>query len=176
MKGQIADSNKAASKQSSAPFADSTEPVSMPACGGKRFKLVVVPEGINYGHARASAEMAGGRLAVIRCAEENALAAKAAMSDDKAWFIDNYGNGIGPWLGGFQKNPGGPRNESWTWVSGEPFSYTNWDVNQPDNAHQGEDHLQFFGTNKLKSPFWNDIGGNAAVKGYIVEFAKSATP
>lgn len=44
--------------------------------------------------------------------------------------------------------------ESWVWVSDEPWQYTNWRSGQPDNNHQTENYLTYYET----KPSWNDIG------------------
>ena len=51
---------------------------------------------------------------------------------------------VGPWIGLFQvrhqiKEPGG----GWGWVSGEPFSYSNWAPGKPNNLEEIEDYGQY---------------------------------
>ncbi len=54
----------------------------------------------------------------------------------------------------------------WRWVTGEPWSYTNWSANQPDNFGQTEESLQLFN----HSGAWNDGTGADLVAGYVVEY------
>ena len=56
------------------------------------------------------------------------------------WYqlIDRY------WLGGFQDLTSPNYSEpsgGWTWVTGEPWSYTNWFPGEPNNTGGGEDYL-----------------------------------
>ena len=66
---------------------------------------------------------------------------------------------VGPWIGLFQvrhqiQEPGG----GWGWVSGEPFSYSNWAPGKPNNLEEIEDYGQYFivhGSNDQAT--WNDL-------------------
>ncbi len=51
---------------------------------------------------------------------------------------------------------------TWLWVTGEPSSYTNWGLNQPDNV--GFEHYGEFGDN---SGFWNNL--TSVAEPYICE-------
>jgi len=86
----------------------------------------------------------------------------------------------GPWIGGFQPAGSPEPNGNWHWITGEPFSYTNWDVNEPSNAYWGgphgdipmgssEERLEFHG-----NPRWNDLPAAAVDFGYVVEYAPPA--
>lgn len=78
------------------------------------------------------------------------------------------------WLGGFQL-PGSiePAN-GWSWVTGEAFDYSNWNLGQPSdtggnpNAEHQDLLIMWSGGT------WNDIAGPAfgsgSVSGYIVEY------
>ena len=54
-----------------------------------------------------------------------------------------------PWLGGYQ-----PLGTTWEWVTGETWDYTNWAMNQPDNALDGQDFAKF-----TSGGTWDDYGG-----------------
>jgi hypothetical protein len=54
---------------------------------------------------------------------------------------------------------------TWVWVTAEPFSYSNWGINQPDSFGVGEDHAEFGDA----SGFWNDNSINHASFRYICE-------
>ena len=147
-----------------------TWPVS---AGGNDHSYIPVLEegGIIWEDAYNAAVNAGGYLATITSAEENAFIYSLVSGNDSFWFLDSTNNGIGPWLGGFQKpylvEPGG----GWEWVTGEPFTYINWAYGQPDNSgFNGEDRLCFFGYQQLKSPNWGDYYQTSKTQGYIIEF------
>ena len=68
-------------------------------------------------------------------------------------------------------SPGG-----WTWVTGEPFTYTNWSPGQPDNEFGLEHYLHFYAFDPLMAPEWNDLeAARYPIKGYIVEYVPEPT-
>ena len=126
----------------------------------------VVLQTTNWATANSAAINAGGYLATITSAEENAFI-YSLLNDNNLWFFDDYNNGLGPWLGGYRINssPSG-----WAWVTGENFNYTNWAPGEPNNWGGVEDRLHFFGHQTLKSAQWNDLPQNFNVHGYIIEY------
>jgi hypothetical protein len=52
---------------------------------------------------------------------------------------------------------------TWRWVTGETYSYTNWNPGEPNNAGN-EDYVQFVSNGK-----WNDLPNNYALP-YVLEF------
>lgn len=67
------------------------------------------------------------------------------------------GGGGGSWLGGFQdvtapdyQEPAG----GWRWMTGEPWSFTAWGVNEPNNAGGMENFLEAL------PGHWNDERGS----------------
>jgi len=92
---------------------------------------------MSYEDAKAYCEQLGGHLATITSKDE-----------DKAVFT--YISKIGNYdcvLGGSDAQTEG----LWTWITGESFSYANWNDGEP-NDQNGEDFLQYSNTGK-----WNDI-------------------
>lgn len=92
---------------------------------------------MSYEDAKSYCEQLGGHLATITSKDE-----------DKAVFT--YVSKIGNYdcvLGGSDAQTEG----LWTWVTGESFSYANWNDGEP-NDQNGEDFLQYSSTGK-----WNDI-------------------
>jgi formylglycine-generating enzyme len=111
------------------------------------YQVVDVPRGITWDDAEAAAVAAGGYLATTTSIGENDFVVSLLGSDE--W----YGN-IGPWLGGFQSPSTSQPDANWTWVTGEPWSYTNWNSGQPnDSSGWQEDKLHYY----LGSPKWNDV-------------------
>jgi|GEM_PF-2044013 len=140
-----------------------------------KYKAVFTPEGITWEDANRAAHSMGGYLATITSAEENAYVYSLVANDVRFWYKDGYGNGIGPWLGGYQPQGSPEPAGGWSWITKEPFTYTNWANGEPNNAGGAEDRLHFFGHQMLASSKWNDIGRNARLKGYIVEFGQQQT-
>jgi len=83
----------------------------------------------DYHTARANARAAGGHLAVVTSAAENALIPPPIA-----------------WLGGMDELVEG----TWVWETFEPFIYTNWSPGEPNNSGN-EDGIITWGSNT-----WND--------------------
>ena len=69
---------------------------------------------------------------------------------------------------GLVQQPGSVEPDGgWQWVTGEPLVYTNWDVNEPNNAGNpgSEDYGQIYGDGA-----WNDASGEALINGIIIEY------
>jgi hypothetical protein len=52
---------------------------------------------------------------------------------------------------------------TWKWVTGETFSYTNWNSGEPNNSGN-EDYIQFVSGGK-----WNDLNNTSSLA-YVIEF------
>ncbi len=128
---------------------------------GHYYQAITVPGGINWFDAKAAAEsrtFAGlqGHLATVTSQQENDFITEnlpfAARQRD--------------WLGGFQPSGSPEPGGNWQWVTGEPFSYTNWAGGEPNDAGN-EDGLHFF----TDSGQWNDESrGSMRPQGYVVEY------
>ena len=131
----------------------------------------VLAQGLSWEDAQADCEARGGYLATITSAEENAFVFSLVSGDNDSWFIDGFGNGLGPWLGGYQVSGSAEPDGGWRWVTDEPFDYTNWETDQPDNFGIGQDHLRFFKMGGLKGDRWDDTELNTPGRpqGYICE-------
>ncbi|MFA5143006.1 MAG: lectin-like protein [Candidatus Omnitrophota bacterium] len=126
--------------------------------------------------AKANAEAlsyggANGYLAVLTSQAEN------------DWVWSNLGNPSYYWLGAIQDPNGAEPSGGWGWVTGETWSWDNWNGGEPnDNSSFGyiDDNIQFWTNGK-----WNDLSGNSSnsiygtgspagskyYQGYIVEYA-----
>jgi hypothetical protein len=74
------------------------------------------------------------------------------------------------WLGATDEIKEG----TWVWVSGEPWEFKNWDINEPNNFNGGTEHFLVFSSDGPKAgTTWNDLpeDGN-----YFVCEWESATP
>jgi len=117
-------------------------------------------------HAQAQTFLgAQGHLATITSAGEDAFVAAL--------------NGSSYLLGGFQP-PGSPEPAGgWQWVTGEPWGYTNWDTDQPNNFYGLQGNPIPFGSPEEvlafhNNPRWNDLprleNSSSAFGGWIVEY------
>jgi hypothetical protein len=90
----------------------------------------------------------------------------------------------GYWLGGFQSHGLLDPSTGWQWVTGEPWSYTNWsdlDVSEPNDSwgpgteNDDEDSLQFW---PGAGGRWNDARSfdTDYAYGYLVEYEPDPSP
>ncbi len=139
------------------------------ASTGHWYEAVYSPQGITWDTANSNAQSRGGHLVTVHSDAENQFIF-TLVNDSRYWNTDPEHTPWGPWLGGFQL-PGAPEpSGGWQWVTGEPFSYTNWRPPQPDNAGNGEHHLHMYDTIPDGSGRWNDQPGSTLLKSYIVEY------
>ncbi len=124
--------------------------------GGHRYQFS--PEKLNWEEAKAKAAAAGGHLAAITSKEEN------------QWVMDTFvtklPDGLSLWLGGTNDNP----THQWTWITGEPFTFTAWGTQEP-SGRIGEPALCFSRMNMG----WGDmpisgIGQADRRGGYLIEW------
>lgn len=107
-----------------------------------------------WNDAKAACAALGGYLATVTSQEEQKyVTSKGAYA----------------WLGAADETQEG----AWKWITGEPWSYTNWSGGEPNDLNGGEDclHLWPDGT-------WNDNGGPGSSKDtalpYICEWSNGS--
>lgn len=141
---------------------------------GHCYEAILAP--VSWDEAKAACEKLGGHLVTITSAEENAFVFSLVRGSNAFWFLDGSGNGLGPWLGGYQEDGAQEPAGGWRWVTTEPFTYTNWEEGQPDNVHGmplNQNKLRFFKKGGLIGDHWDDSEGYNPVehrKGYICEY------
>ena len=143
-------------------------PIQWAAGNGHYYDVVFVTDQVTWGAARDSA--AGtifngvpGHLATITSQAE------------QDFIVGQFGDAIrAKWLGGFQTPGSVEPNEGWSWITGEPFTYSNWGFNEPNNSGGMENHLDFATAGSEALGVWNDLDGVTPpatfVNGYVVEF------
>jgi len=139
----------------------SAEPVQW-RVNGHYYEAVLVPGGISWDEADAAATAAGRYLAAVTSEEENEFV--FGLVDSPEFWIPTTGrpSDLGPWLGGFQYPPTPVSRDNWQWVTGEPWSYTNWSPGNPDDfGGSDQDKLHFLAPEPLggRSSYWNDMEG-----------------
>jgi hypothetical protein len=133
--------------------------------GNNTYEVVAAAPGISWADARAAAAattnggpLCAGHLATVTSAAENAL------------LVSTFGAGLNEkWLDGYQVAGSAEPAGGWTWVTGEPWSYTNWGGSEPNNSGGIENAVLFFFNNGT----WNDVPENylyGAGAGYVVEY------
>jgi len=146
---------------------------------GHWYEVVVGPAGVTWEQALSAANAAGGYLATITSAAENAFAFSLANARPDAWeaFNDQFGQLRGPWLGGFQPAGSSEPFGGWTWTNGEgAFGFTAWQSASPNNVGGNEYALEFYGLFNTRESRWNDNSGSFPNKSYVIEWSTTPVP
>lgn len=141
---------------------------------GHYYEAFLAPSwnGITWVHAQANAVSIGGNLVTVTTQAENDWVFENVASDPALWtsggsFVD------GPWLGGIQA-PGSPPADGWSWVTGEPWTFTSWAPGQPDDYNgDTQDALHYWGgpnPGAVPTRLWDDVGRIHLMPSYIVEW------
>lgn len=96
--------------------------------GGNGHYYARISEPLNWIAAKVRAEKLGGHLATITSEAENAFVAGVA----------NAGPVAPCHCGGLKLNG------TWTWITGEPWGFTNWYAGEPNNQGGQENWLIFY--------------------------------
>ena len=144
-----------------APLA-SADPITFEA-NGHRYEVIEIGPGLTWEEARALAEEMGGHLATITGAAENEFV---------SWLVELAGGDPQRfWLGGYQTDPTNSLCEPadcWAWVTGEPWTYENWAVGEPNNGVGGTQHYLHYW------PFaglFDDMENRHLMSGFVVEYS-----
>jgi hypothetical protein len=132
---------------------------------GHYYRLVVATGAVTWDEARIAATNAGGYLATITSSEENAYVSNLIRGFNSSDWAYTF-------IGAQKPTNSGSPSSGWTWVTGEPFTYTAWDSGEPNNAGgTGEDKLIIW-ANAWHGGRWNDIVANPEARfpgSYLVE-------
>ena len=132
------------------------------ASGGNGHWYWVSAETMPWASANAFAQSNNGHLATIASAQENSHVRSRIA--------------VGTWIGGFQAPNTCEPGCAWEWVTGELWSYTNWNAGEPNNAYLGQG--QIFAQDSLymyqTSGNWDDNTDTAAAP-FIVEWESGLT-
>jgi hypothetical protein len=133
----------------------------------------------NYGDwefASRTARAAGGHLVTISSEEENQFVAELFSTDDRFILIDPFGSSHGPAIGLYQLPNSDEPAGGWTWETGEPIAYSNWDRphDQPSNFKPDFSYGHFFrdpDRTAAGKPIlqWGDIMSDISGRGFIME-------
>ena len=124
---------------------------------GHYYESVAVSGGITWDAASTAATNRGGYLATITSAQENAFLFQLTKDRRELWVRMTTGHSWGPWLGGVQPSGSVEPDSGWTWITGEPFTYTHWRPGEPNNANPGEDRLHLISSHSPVGDLWNDL-------------------
>ena len=137
--------------------------------GGNGHYFEFVQQQLTWSQANAAAQLrtfngVNGHLATDTSAAETAFF-------ESHYVVDGEGNLTPGWLGGYQ-DPSAPDFSEpaggWRWITGEPFTYTNWFPGLPDNSGASQNYIRtqtFFRWDDFQ-----DVSSNFT-PGYYVEYA-----
>ncbi|MBR6785990.1 MAG: leucine-rich repeat protein, partial [Clostridia bacterium] len=105
----------------------------------------------SWEEAKLICEMLGGHLVTISSQAENDVVTSLVSGKNYAY-----------WIGATDSKTEG----TWEWVTGEAFSFSAWNANQPDDYEGAEDHAEII--SDLGK--WNDNKPNTAERGFVCEY------
>ncbi|MCI0537354.1 MAG: hypothetical protein L0Z50_19230 [Verrucomicrobiales bacterium] len=139
---------------------------------GHFYEPVAVSNEISWTAASNAAVAAGGYLVTITSAAENDFVFSLIDSDVFWRFLPTA---LGPWIGAFRPPDSSERAGGWTWVTGEPFSFTAWVPGDPKGI-PGSDYAHFWG-DRTPTATWNDTGDNQSdIYSYVIEYDRNPEP
>lgn len=108
---------------------------------------------MTWEEANAFCQAKGGHLATIASSQENEIVANLVPKSESAW------------IGATDKDKEG----TFSWATGETFSYSKWEQNEPNDYGGNEDYAEI-----LSSGVWNDNSGTA-LRPFICEYDTEKT-
>ena len=103
----------------------------------------VYDESMTWEEAKQYCENSGGHLVTITSEDEQ----ETVVS------LLNYGaNKNGYWMGGYTET-----DRIWKWITGEKFSYSNWDEDEPNNYRSRENVIMLINAEDDTPTKWNDM-------------------
>jgi len=142
---------------------------------GHYYEAVMANGPIPWGTASMTASNRGGYLATITSASENNFVFAFARSDVDLWYQN--GSAYGPWLGGLQPSGSAEPAGGWQWVTGEPFTYSNWTSGQPNNSGGNENRIHLGGQATIAGT-WNDVNDTTTqlARSFVIEYNSRPEP
>ena len=134
------------------------------------YELVSVSQHHTWDEARSAAESRTymglpGHLVTIQSAAENSFVLQLVQSQSSSSSI---------WIGGFQPSGSSEPIDNWTWVTGEPWEYNNWDSGSPDDAVGNQNHLVMLTASPYRVGYWADArNDNPDLRPFVVEYGSS---
>jgi hypothetical protein len=132
---------------------------------GHHYEVRAFGTAISWIEARDDAANSGGHLVTITSEEEAAF----------VWSLvrgrrDAIPGGMGPWIGAYQPAPESSNEPAggWAWVTGEPWSYVNWQPSEPNDYYQVEHWAHL--SSKGGSEGWNDVELSPGIQSSVIEY------
>ena len=102
----------------------------------------IIDTGLNWNDAKTYCESLGGHLVTITSGVEQAFVEELVVNRGTKGFY---------WTGGIRNSAG-----NFVWITGEKFSYSNWERGQPDNAENVENIATIY-RYQGRNGMWNDL-------------------
>ena len=128
---------------------------------GHWYGVTVATSSVSWTTAQSISLAAGGYLACLTSATENAWVNSLTVNTPGAWYVHPSWT-FGPWIGGYRDGESSP---NWKWVSGEPWTFTAWHLSQPDAVSQT---VVSFGPT---AETWSDTEITEPVRSYVTEYS-----
>jgi hypothetical protein len=140
---------------------------------GHFYEAIAAPEPITWDVANEAATAAGGYLVTITSQAENDFIFN--LIDDPIYWYPSL-NLRGPWIGSFQPEGSPEPDGGWSWITGEPFIYSNWDSGQPSEWNNNNENRIHFGNKAYRTSTWNDVPQDfPEVISYVIEVPEPGT-
>lgn len=133
---------------------------------GHRYQFIAGPA-MGWEQARTRAQNLGGHLVTITSEAEARLVRTLCREA-----LSRVGGGGQVWMGGRRHATG---QESWRWITGEPFGFTDWARGSPDSNYPGAVLSLMAGSrapgwNDFERPFQGTIPVNLYIQGFVIEW------
>jgi len=148
------------------------------AAGGNL--VTIASKGISWTEANRRAVAAGGHLVTITSKAENDFVF-ALVDHPEFWERMDIGPWMmGPWIGAVQAEGAREPDGGWQWVTGEPFEFANWRPGDPNDACKASGVVNricfYHGEKRSRSGLWVDAAINSPYNvSYVIEFDRFGT-
>jgi len=128
----------------------------------------VIPGDITWAQAKADSEARGGHLVTLTSLAEQDFVVNLLGSKLSEGISMNV-------IGAYQTSKLNEPSGDWAWVTGETWSYANWN-GAPDNNQGNQDYGYLIGNINGGYPYWDDVEGTSYFSRYILEFGYPTDP
>jgi formylglycine-generating enzyme required for sulfatase activity len=128
----------------------------------------VIAGDITWAQAKADSEARGGHLVTLTSQAEQDFVVNLLGSKLSEGISMNV-------IGAYQTSKLNEPSGNWAWVTGETWSYANWN-GAPDNNQGNQDYGYLIGNINGGYPYWDDVEGTSYFSRYILEFGYPTDP
>ncbi|WP_027185921.1 LamG-like jellyroll fold domain-containing protein [Desulfovibrio inopinatus] len=125
---------------------------------GHSYQVAIAVLPLTWPEAERAARLAGGYLATIESSQENDFVF-SLIDNALSWTLD-----VGPFLGGI-----GTPDGTLAWITGEPFTYSNWGKGEPVTVSP-DDIIAYARSAESRSNSWQLVSQSTLARAYVIEF------